>query len=117
MGYALTQLSVNDSSEGKSFEQLYKLYKGTISKLELCAKHVPGNDNQLDEDYERQEALLMQVQDDVIRHAATRPVHTVEDAEGLAALWQLLTGPDADECSQVTNQLARKLVSFRQAYG
>ncbi len=114
MGYALTQISISDNSSDETFEQLYQLYKSTMSELEIYAQHIPGKDDLKDVKYARQEALLLQVQEEVMSYAAIRPVQTTQDVEALTALWHLSIGPDANESCQMTNKLASKLISFRQ---
>ena len=112
MGYAKEK---QPESSYRTFQQLYELYKTTRAELEFYGRHVPGADDLIDRKYERQESLLMQIQDELLTYASIRPVQTLEDAEALSALWRQLIVSATDECSRVSDSIASNLMSFYQS--
>jgi len=115
MGSALSKRLTGGYETHKTVRQLYELYNDTMSELEIYARYVPGQDDLQDKKFSRQESILIQIQDEIISYAANCPIPTLEDAVALSAFWRLLTAPDGNECSELTNRLARNLMDFYES--
>ena len=72
------------------FSHFYELYKSIAVELEAYGRYLSHKDRFLDERHDEQEALLIDIQNDIVAYAVVHTIETQEDADMMASFWHQL---------------------------